>query len=534
MSTRRKPAGVYVFRSFQLLIPGVVALASLWGLLGGCREQSTVPIDRNRAPETLITSAPGDSQTTFYRVSLRWAGTDIDGVVVGYDVAITESLPKVDEIQWRRTTRTDSLVIFPVEETREVLGHRFYVRAIDNEGKLDETPAWIFFGARNNVPPEVIFRTQYAYGPGGQRKEIRSSNPDFPTDTIPTGWGVSFSWWGRDLDVTIGPAGDTLQVGRVEKYFIRLLPTEGLFRGGTLADTAAAYDPDYFLKLPKGNNYALQVRAIDDGGLSGSGTVTRSFVWNQDPVTKITRCVRPGSEDSVVCFTGLRGVQAFYGDTLPLGGAADSLPAVRIRARGYDPDPVNGLHTVEGIEFRTTSRGVSDPWEVAENGAVFLPNLTTGDYLVQFRSVDQLERVEGTPDHLKFSVNYAPRFVTSDPGLTPPFQQTPMPGDRFTTGQLANGLNVAFLVTNPDGLETEEIEYCILLDNLTTNDQETIPHDCAKLRARVPYTVASVKPRNGFTPGRYVLTISATDNAQSGGDARGRRTAYRRVEFRVD
>jgi len=140
MSARRLPTGVTVLRTFQFALSTGVALASLWGLLGGCREQTTAPIDRNLAPETFLSSAPGDSQTSFYRVAVHWAGIDRDGVVVRYEVAVTDSLPREQDIVWRRTTRSDSLVTFTVEETREVLGHRFYVRAYDNEGKVDPTP----------------------------------------------------------------------------------------------------------------------------------------------------------------------------------------------------------------------------------------------------------------------------------------------------------------------------------------------------------------------------------------------------------
>jgi hypothetical protein len=81
MSARRNPSGIMVLRTIQFALSTGVALASLWGLLGGCREQTTAPIDRNLAPETFLTAAPGDSQTSFYRVAVHWAGLDQDGVV---------------------------------------------------------------------------------------------------------------------------------------------------------------------------------------------------------------------------------------------------------------------------------------------------------------------------------------------------------------------------------------------------------------------------------------------------------------------
>ncbi len=532
MSARRIPSGVIVLRTIQFALSTGVALASLWGLLGGCREQTTAAIDRNIAPQTFLTSAPGDSQTSFYRVALRWAGLDQDGVVARYEVAVTDSLPKEQDIGWRRTTRSDSLVIFRVEEAREVLGHRFYVRAIDNEGKVDPTPAWAFFGARDNVPPWVLFKEAIAYEPiSGATITLTSVDPVTPTDTIPTGWGVRFAWTGGDRDVAITPEGTIEQVGRVERFFHRLTPTESgyLPPDGSLADTAAQYPPDFFLRNPGGSAYAMQVRAVDDGGLSGSGIETISFVWNRDPISKFQRCLRPGREDSVACFESA-GVTHYSRDTLALGTLSEPLPSLQVFAAGYDPDPTDGNHSVRSLEWRYGSGAFYTSWApLAQGDPIELSGMSTGDYTLMVRSEDGLLRLEGTPDSLRFSVNLKPRFVLQDETI--PFTQTPVPGDVYTLSQLANGMTCRFLVVDPDGDPGERIRYGIRWE--TPQERELLFGSQQDLAPGFIYSVPGALPRGGFMIGDYVLTVRAEDNAQAAGEARGSRGNERAVRFRV-
>jgi len=529
MSSRRVPPGVFVLRAIQVALSAAVALASVWGLLGGCREQTTVPIDRNRAPETFVTSAPGDSQTSFYRVAMHWSGTDHDGVVVAFEVAVTESLPDEEEIQWRRTRRSDSLMTFRVEETREVLGHRFYVRAIDNESKRDPTPAWIFFGARNNVPPQIHFYRALAFGPDGETDTLTSTNAEFPTDTIPTGWGVTFAWNGTDADVALDPDGNVVQVGSVASYSHRLLPVESEFLGGTLADTASSYPASFFFALPKGNVYAFNVKAIDDGGLSGSGAVTRSFVWNRDPESRIQRCVRPGETDSVVCFESL-GSAYYSGDTLALPiSASDPYPDARFSARAYDPDPVDGDHSVATLEWRPVVGGVISSWRTLETGGqVVLEDLATNKYIAMVRAVDRLERVESTPDSVTFYVNFSPRFVTQEGS----FHQDPMPMDTFSASHLTSaGLACSLLATDPDANRNAQIRYSL---NLQPVGQGLEPSNHHRNTLSIGWVYTPVlRADTLWAPGDYILHVRAEDNKQIGGEQRGTRSRVRSVRFTV-
>lgn len=528
MSSRRVPPGVLILRSVQIALASAVALASLWGLLGGCREQTTAPIDRNRAPETFLTSAPGDSQTSFYRVKLHWSGTDHDGAVVGFEVAVTESLPDEEDIQWRMTRRSDSLVTFGVEATREVLGHRFYVRSIDNEGKTDPTPAWVFFGARNNIPPEVEFYRAIKVGPNGERVVLTSTNETFPTDTIPTGWGVSFAWAGSDGDVALDENGEIEQVGSIANYFYRLLPIESEFLGGTLADTASSYPAEFFLNLPEEDLYSFEVKAVDDGGLSGNMVLRRSFIWNQDPVTRIDRCVRPGETDSVVCFES-RGETRYTGDTLALPVGTEPYPDVKFSATAYDPDPLDGDNSVAALEWRQVIGAIINPWRALEPGApVHMRDISTGSFILMVRAVDRLDRVEGTPDSVVVYVNFEPRFVAED-GT---FQQDPMPGDVFTVSQLeSEGLACSLKVIDPDALSYEQHRYGLRLQRVGQGPEASYHHRITLWPYQ--YYVPILRADTAWAPGDYLLHARAEDNKQSGGQLRGSRRRVRLVPFTV-
>lgn len=520
-----------------------VALASLWGLLGGCREQTTAPIDRNQPPETFITAAPGDSQTAFYRVSMHWGGSDNDGLVSSFDVAVTESLPKL-EIQWRRTLRSDSTMIIPVGQTQEVLGHRFYVRAIDNEGKVDPTPAWVFFGAKDNISPTIIFPdtlSAIAYWTddqtGGQRiKALRSSNPDFPTDTIPAGAGVRFRWTGRDDSRALAANGDTIVVGSITRFSYRLLPIESQFHGDSVTSTHADYAAGFFNLHPHGNVYAFNVSAVDDAGLSGSGTATRSFVWNMDPVTRIysdpVQHVRQGFIS--------RGQIHHEFDTLMVAVGSENTPDVNFMAEGYDPDPPNGDHSVQVIEWRYNPLASFTAW-ARLNGPQSLTNLPSGDYVLMARSEDQLDRFESTPDSLIFYVNQVPRFITqsdpSNPVYWPdhhtPFRQFPMPNETISIAadslvQLG-GIRVKLCATDPDSGAGDQLKYGYHYAENAIDDYS----QHASVRPVRPVTFVARRPQ-GFHPGVDSLSLIVVDNAQPGGQAsRGQRTKSRMVRFIV-
>ncbi len=77
-------------------------------------------------------------------VTMHWSADDQDGYVVGYEVSL-------DNITWSFTTKQDSVFRFSIlnGDTTDI---NLYVRAIDNDGNKDLTPAYLKIPIKNTIP----------------------------------------------------------------------------------------------------------------------------------------------------------------------------------------------------------------------------------------------------------------------------------------------------------------------------------------------------------------------------------------------
>lgn len=527
-------ASLLSFGSIALLLLTVVA-----GFLApGCRDETALPIDRNRAPETILTGAPGDSQTSFYRVHLYWKGSDIDGEVVRYEWAITESLPDPETIEYNLTAKSDSTFNLQVEPNREVLGHRFYVRAIDNEGKRDETPAWTFFAARNNCEPTVTFTRSVGIDPFQREHEITSTDQRTPTDTIPAGSSVRFAWRGFDCDVALDPNGGVDSVGHVTRYSHHLTPLEINDIEGTLADTTAEYDAS---RLRNGT-YTMYVRAVDDAGFAGLDPTVRTFVWNYDPQTRWAPVpTSVGSLDSMKGYwadTTDNKLDDFVpiadGDTLPVNQAG---LRIKNRVRAFDRDSP----TADGAVAEYEARMVVDAafWDRLGDSREFEKgSLYTLDGEMMCRSRDKLGREDGTPDTLRIYVNKAVRLLerTEIPDIGP-FVQRPYPGERITRRLPPNSpgdtLVIKFFGVDPDPIITGAVEMRYRFASFPQSDgsfgtdsfySEWIPQGVYWAQAAV-----FTSGRRRMLPGEYALEIQAREAVED--EAVGQRITSRTIRF---
>lgn len=505
-------------------------------------------VDRNLPPETVLTGVPGDSTTNFYRLQLYWNGSDPDGAVVGYEWAITDSLPPVEAILWRFTSRTDSVFTFTVQEDREILGHRFYLRAVDNEGKRDLTPAFTFFAVRNNCVPVSWYKTAEAFGPNGERRLITSTDPVAPTDTIPAGWGVRFTWAGSDCDRAISPEGRVVTVGHVTGFDSKLGPVEMNWNKGSATDTLAIYEPSKM----RSDLFEMRVRARDDAGLTGFDPAIRTFVWNYDPVTSFTRSLVPGHPDSVQAFlassSGSGGEYLPYaeGDTLPLTAVGVT---IRADVRAIDPDPP---YLVVAVEARLVRD--ADFWTPLKPDLIFTDrDLThfTGDYRLMARSRDANDRWDGTPAEIRFAINKMARFreAWTESGL--PVNQRPVDGGVYTSGGY-DTLGVRCAAFDPDniplksrleftyrwesfplpgGREGSESDFTLAWANGSYTDADAV---FSMRGARLPGTAPDA-PGPIFLPGSYVLIVRARESYNNPDDRErmGSRIAERVVRFRL-
>jgi hypothetical protein len=347
---------------------------------------------------------------------------DPDGRIDHFEYAVTDTSLGPGETTpgfngYYRTEKTDSLFVFQANDP-QILGHRFYVRAVDNEGKVDPTPAWAYFVAHDFNFPNVIFHSAVGSwttsGGVDTTVFVTSNNQYSPTDTIGIGGRIAVSWSGFDVD----------QGGYVVGYQYRTTG-DAFFRGGTLADTSWSKE---FPPTVKGGvtTYfsgvqALQVRAIDDAGAATQPDSVRSVVVNFSPVTWIVDPSSPTPVHSKVFTVTTTGQTFPSGTTLADRG---SPRRIHFSFTGFDDprdavvNPANpaGIIHYEARRWRTESgyTVLPDSFNVGypETTIYQQPDtqdLTSGDYLFLIRAQDELGRW-GTPESLRVSVNYLAYF----------------------------------------------------------------------------------------------------------------------------
>ena len=283
----------------------------------GCRKALAPNVDRNKAPETWITGAPFDTVTLIkgqrppvgtipIRFHLYWAGSDQDGAVVGYYWAVTDTTPGLSALPGPRardyhyTTRTDTTFIFDVAEDIPDRLHRFYIYAVDDQGKPDPTPARFVFNALDRFPPVPVFDaaqavgTTYYFDNGVLRSQVQTftmtdtvNNQHIvaPKDTVPSGSRLTFRFHG---ELTV--AGGKIRGFRYKLDEPQLQPSnpDSLYHKNVLEYHVPPSDADParlgadVAPVATGTKI-FTLRAIDNAG--GSRDVTRRFQLNFSPDT---------------------------------------------------------------------------------------------------------------------------------------------------------------------------------------------------------------------------------------------------------
>ena len=91
------------------LIVLTLALTTLYLLQLGCEGIEAPEPDKNKEPQTELTSGPIDSAAAFYRVHLFWKGFDDDGLIQGFEYSVDDT--SRNEL-WVFTTKSDSEFVF--------------------------------------------------------------------------------------------------------------------------------------------------------------------------------------------------------------------------------------------------------------------------------------------------------------------------------------------------------------------------------------------------------------------------------------
>lgn len=172
----------------------------------------------NAVPETYISGTPPYLRATDFFVEFYWSGSDPDGRVEGYEWKMStngdDGISVIDTLTvdpatgdtinpWYFTTTTDSVFFvsadsssfaddfeLPEDLRRFYQPHTFFVRAVDNDGQVDPTPAMITFTATTFAP------TIYVTAPPSLAAASTESKPVPPTFTV--------KWSGTDPDLELG------------------------------------------------------------------------------------------------------------------------------------------------------------------------------------------------------------------------------------------------------------------------------------------------------------------------------------------
>lgn len=144
----------------------------------GCKKGFEGELNTHPNPETFMAvnkiERSGANRLTT-RVDAYWWGTSQDGFVVGFEVSI-DSMKT-----WTYTTRTDSSLLLIIPQGSDTANIDVFVRAIDNLGQKDLTPASLAYPVRNSAPTVTMTNIS------GKK----------PTKSFPA---VHFFWTANDAD----------------------------------------------------------------------------------------------------------------------------------------------------------------------------------------------------------------------------------------------------------------------------------------------------------------------------------------------
>ena len=183
-------------RNLALILAALLAAAgcSVDTELGGV----AVP---NARPDSRITGRPPTLLEASFVVEFNWTGSDPDGRVVGYqwklsdngvdgisprDTLTYDPLTGAEMNPWHFTAATDSTFVvladqadFPGDAVapRSFRTHSLFIRAVDDKGAVDPTPAYMTFTSTTLVP------TARASFPG-----VGTSGPSTAPPTVNIGW----------------------------------------------------------------------------------------------------------------------------------------------------------------------------------------------------------------------------------------------------------------------------------------------------------------------------------------------------------
>ncbi len=224
---RRRPAARPRILAAALAAATALLLAAL-AILAGCSSSTELGGAKvpNALPDTRIVGRPPVLRAAGFAVHFSWTGSDPDGKIRGFQWKISDN--GVDGIglrdtltidpatgdtlhPWRPTTATDTTFIvkadlpglpddahLPPRDQRSFQTHTLFVRAVDDQGGVDPTPAMLSFTATTLTPMIIVDRpsslSSYRaaqFAPPSVTFGWSGADPDFDT-AVPT--KVRYLW----------------------------------------------------------------------------------------------------------------------------------------------------------------------------------------------------------------------------------------------------------------------------------------------------------------------------------------------------
>ena len=126
-------------------------------ILFSCKSKLDGIVKANAAPETytVVDTIIRHGTNSFNsQVEISWWSNDPDGFVNGYEFTFDSII--TSNTVWNFTKKQDSIFLLSTPPGHDTVRFQFYVRAIDNLGLKDLTPAHLSYPVKNS-PPTVSF-----------------------------------------------------------------------------------------------------------------------------------------------------------------------------------------------------------------------------------------------------------------------------------------------------------------------------------------------------------------------------------------
>ena len=164
---------------------GIVVLVG--AIVFGCADDNGGVLLKNQAPTVWLSSAPPEGSFSRYTLQLYWGGWDPDGEIRYYEYAITDNeggafdpADTTGSDKWRKVFRNDSTFLFSADLVADssaldpnnlepvdfLRSHTFFIRAVDDQWKASEKPAYRSFTSQTLSPiVDVTVPTTSAFNP---------------------------------------------------------------------------------------------------------------------------------------------------------------------------------------------------------------------------------------------------------------------------------------------------------------------------------------------------------------------------------